>query len=183
MNGGLKYYDASFIMRSTDPSTLRIIDLWKFKSFKSNKIYIVEVEHFPSKFIGLKFYWKGVATSKHRYSLLTNDHEPRTIVMSCIQIMLYYYAKDSEMSFGFVAAPDIDYSHSVSNNNKRFRFYRRLMLSLFSSDIFLQVYDVQNSIYLLINKQIILDGKITLSQIENNISKMYEGDYILETND
>lgn len=31
-------------MRSIDPSTLRIIDLWGFKSTKSNKRYIVEVE-------------------------------------------------------------------------------------------------------------------------------------------
>lgn len=31
-------------MRSKDPSTLRIIDLWGFKSTKSNKRYIVEVE-------------------------------------------------------------------------------------------------------------------------------------------
>ena len=28
-------------MRSKDPCTLRIIDLWGFKSTKSNKLYIV----------------------------------------------------------------------------------------------------------------------------------------------
>lgn len=71
-------------MRSKDPSTLRIVDLWTFKSAKSNKRYIVEVEKFTNHFLGLKFYWKGVANSKLRYSLLTNDYEPRTIVMSCV---------------------------------------------------------------------------------------------------
>lgn len=45
-------------MRSKDPSTLRIIDLWGCKSTKSNKRYIVEVVKFSNHFLGLKFYWK-----------------------------------------------------------------------------------------------------------------------------
>lgn len=94
VNELIRYYPASFIMRSKDPSTLRIIDLWRFKSIKSNKRYIVEVEKFSNHFLGLKFYWKGVVNSKNRYSLLTNDYEPRTIVMSCVYIMLDYFRKD-----------------------------------------------------------------------------------------
>lgn len=47
-------------MRSKDQSSLRIIDLWTFKSLKNNKRYIVEVEGFENEFYGLKFYWKGV---------------------------------------------------------------------------------------------------------------------------
>ena len=58
-----QYYPSKFKMRSTDPSTLRIIDIWDFKSTKSNKRYIVEIEYFSNNFLGLKFYWKGVATS------------------------------------------------------------------------------------------------------------------------
>lgn len=37
-------------MRSKDPSTLRIIDLWTFRSVKSNKRYIIEVEYFTRHF-------------------------------------------------------------------------------------------------------------------------------------
>lgn len=55
-------------MRSKDESSLRIIDLWSFKSTKSNKRYIVEVEGFEREFYGIKFYWKGVEKSKHWYS-------------------------------------------------------------------------------------------------------------------
>ena len=75
-------------MRSKDSSSLRIIDLWTFKSEKTNKRYIVEVEEFENEFLGLKFYWKGVEKSKDRYSLLTNDYEPRTVVRSCVEVML-----------------------------------------------------------------------------------------------
>ena len=63
-----------------DPNSLRITDLWTFRSTKSNKRYIIEVEGFHNEFFGLKFYWKGVEKSQFRYSLLTNDYEPRRIV-------------------------------------------------------------------------------------------------------
>ena len=108
MNRGLGYYQPRFIMRSVDPISLRITDLWTFRSLKSNKRYIVEVEGFENEFYGIKFYWKGVEKSKNRYSLLTNDYEPRTIVRSCIEIMLDYYRKNPLVSFGFVAAPDLE---------------------------------------------------------------------------
>ena len=168
-------------MRSTDDSTLRIVDLWKFKSSKSNKWYIVEVEYFSNHFLGLKFYWKGVAASKNRYSLLTYDYEPRTIIMTCVDIMLYYFRKDNCASFGFVAAQNLENS-GRQGINKRFRFYRRMMLSLFSEDKFMQVNDKDNSIYLLINKKMLLSGKVTIASIENEISNIYEGNYVLDTN-
>ena len=47
-------------MRSVDPTTLRITDLWTFRSLKSNKRYIVELEGFENEFYGIKFYLKGV---------------------------------------------------------------------------------------------------------------------------
>ena len=51
-------------MRSKDSGSLRITDLWTFRSTKSNKRYIVEVEGFDHEFYGLKFYWKGVELIK-----------------------------------------------------------------------------------------------------------------------
>lgn len=95
-------------MRSKDHTSLRIIDLWSFKSTKSNKRYIVEVEGFENQFFGIKFYWKGVEKSKNRYSILTNDYEPRVIVRTCIEVMLDYYRKNHHVSFGFVAAQDLE---------------------------------------------------------------------------
>lgn len=164
-------------MRSTDPGTLRIIDLWKFRSEKSNKWYIVEVEHFSENFLGLKFYWKGVAASKDRYSLLTNDFEPRTIVCSCINIMYEYFKRNKKSSFGFVGAHDLGVFNLIGVPSKRFRFYRRMMLSIFGSETFAQYYDLKNSMYLLVNREMLNQHQITLSQIETEISRLYEGDY------
>lgn len=166
-------------MRSKDQSSLRIIDLWGFRSDKSSKRYIVEVEKYTNHFLGLKFYWKGVSDSKDRYSLLTNDYEPRTIIMSCVHIMLEYFRKDRCASFGFVAASDLNPSIATPKPNKRFRFYRRMMLTLFGTETFAQGYDISNSIYLLINKEMLQQGTISINQIEHEISKLYEGDYSL----
>lgn len=175
-------YNASKIMRSKDPSTLRMISLWKFKSTKSNKWYIVEVEEFPQHFYGLKFYYKGVVHSPNRYSLLTHDYEPRTIVMSCIDIMRLYYDKDSCASFGFVAANDIRLNNTQNNSpipNKRFRFYRRMMLTLFSPKIFVQYADIKNYVYILINKAMLNNGAFSVSKIEAELSSFYVGEYSL----
>lgn len=133
-------------MRSKDQSSLRIIDLWTFKSLKTNKRYIVEVEGFENEFYGLKFYWKGVEKSKDRYSLLTNDYEPRTIVRSCIEVMLQYFRKNPLVSFGFVAAPDLDKDIKgkrvdKKSGSRRFKFYQRMMINLFGPETFHQVSD------------------------------------------
>ncbi len=179
MSDPIGYYKASFIMRSTDQSTLRIIDLWTFKSTKSNKRYIVEIEYFSNHFLGLKFYWKGVASSKDRYSLMTNDYEPRTIVMSCVHIMLEYFKRDKCASFGFVATDDLNNADNPNQPNKRFRFYRRMMLSIFGSETFAQGYDMTNSIYLLINNKMLSEGTLSLPSIKKEISRLYEGEFSL----
>lgn len=171
-------------MRSKDSYTLRITDLWTFKSLKSNKRYIVEVEGFEHEFLGLKFYWKGVEKSKLRYSLLTNDYEPRTIVRSCIEVMLEYYRKNNLISFGFVAAPDLDKDIqgkkvNLTPGSRRFKFYRRLMVSLFGPTTFHQASDTTNTIYLMINKTQLSNGTITIKDIERALNQTYCGEYIL----
>ncbi len=170
-------------MRSKDNS-LRITDLWTFRSTKSKKRYIVEVEGFENEFYGIKFYWKGVEKSKDRYSLLTNDYEPRVIIRSCIEIMLIYYRKNPLVSFGFVAAPDLEKdlkgkNVDVESGSRRFKFYQRLMISLFGPETFLQASDTTNTFYLMINRSQLSRGVITIPDIESMINRTYAGEYIV----
>lgn len=174
-------------MRSKDSESLRIIDLWTFRSLKSNKRYIVEVEGFENDFLGLKFYWKGVEKSKYRYSLLTNDYEPRTIIRSCIEVMLEYYRKNKLVSFGFVAAPDLEKdikgkNIDEANGSRRFRFYQRLMINLFGPETFYQASDTTNTIYLMINMTQLSQGIITIKDIEQKLNQTYEGNFIINEN-
>ncbi len=172
-------------MRSKDSSSLRIVDLWTFKSTKTNKRYIVEVEGFENEFYGLKFYWKGVEKSKDRYSLLTNDYEPRTIVRSCIEVMLEYYRKNRLVSFGFVAAPDLDKDMKGKrvdkvSGSRRFKFYQRMMVNLFGPETFYQVSDTTKTIYLLVNMIQLSKKTVTIKDIERKINQTYRGEYIID---
>lgn len=171
-------------MRTQDPASLRITDIWTFRSLKSNKRYIVEVEGFENEFYGLKFYWKGVEKSKNRYSLLTNDYEPRIIVRSCIEVMLEYYRKNKLVSFGFVAAPDLardikGKNIDIEHGGRRFKFYKRMMLNLFGPQTFYQVSDTTFTIYLLINSNQLKNNAITITDIERRLNQTYDGDYIV----
>lgn len=171
-------------MRSKDPDSLRIIDLWTFRSSKSHKRYIVEVEGFENEFWGLKFYWKGVEKSKYRYSLLTNDFEPRTIVRSCVEVMLEYYRNNHLVSFGFVAAHDLDQDVRGKKvdtliGSRRFRFYQRLMVNLFGPETFYQISDTTNTVYLLVNMKQLMNGIITLKNIEQKLNQTYNGEFII----
>ena len=177
-----EYYEPKFIMRSRDSSSLRIIDIWTFRSLKSNKRYIIEVEGFENEFWGLKFYWKGVEKSKNRYSLLTNDYEPRTIVRSCVEVMLEYYRKNRLASFGFVAAPDLEgdvKGRKVQEGSRRFRFYQRMMINLFGPETFCQIADTTSTIYLLVNKAQLSTGAVTIRDIERRINQTYMGEYVI----
>lgn len=171
-------------MRSREHSSLRIVDLWTFRSAKTNKRYIVEVEGFENEFYGLKFCWKGVEKSKDRYSLLTNDYEPRTIVRSCVEVMLEYYRRNRLVSFGFVAAPDLDQDIEgkrvdTKSGSRRFRFYQRMMINLFGPETFCQVSDTTNTIYLLVNMIQLSNNTLTLKDIERKLNQTYFGEFII----
>lgn len=114
---------------------------------------------------------------------MTNDFEARTIIMSCVMIMYDYLIRNDLYSFGFVAAPDAPNQPTPQKQNypnKRFRFYRRMMLSLFGPNTFLQGYDLKNSLYLLINKKSLMKETFTIEKLENKIAELYEGEYTIE---
>ncbi len=52
-----------------------------------------------------------------------------------------------------------------------------MMLTLFSNDKFLQVKDVKNSMYLMVNRKMLDSQKISIRHIETEIAKLYVGDY------
>lgn len=165
-----------------DPNSLRITDLWTFRSTKSNKRYIIEVEGFHNEFFGLKFYWKGVEKSQFRYSLLTNDYEPRRIVRSCIEVMMKYYQNNPLVSFGFVAAPDLEEDiackkYNLKEGSRRFVFYRRLMINLFGPQTFKQVSDTNHHLYILVNQKRLHEGTLSIKDIEKQVNNLYEGEF------
>lgn len=128
---------------------------------------------------------EGRRKSKNRYSLLTNDYEPRVIVRSCIEVMLEYYRKNPLVSFGFVASRDLPEDIKGKNydeelGSRRFRFYQRLMVNLFGPKTFYQASDTTNTIYLMINVKQLAEGNITIKDIEDKLNQTYQGDFVID---
>lgn len=171
-------------MRCEDVASDRILDLWTFKSKKTNKRYIVELEYITENFYAIKFYYKGVEKSKNRYRLLTNDFEPRTIIRSCVEVMIEFLRTNPNVSFGFVASDDLkevirNKKISSEIGNRRFRFYRRMMINLFGPESFYQMADIDSKLYLLLNKKEVDGGNIDISKLEDKINSIYFGDFSL----
>lgn len=135
------------------------------------------MEHFDNNLIAIKFYYKGAGLSPYKYSLMTNDNEPRTIVYSCLELMKRYYLEDSTRSFGFVAAPDLDPSRKTKSGNRRFRFYRTVVNYYFGTKTFVHIHDGNERLYLLLNRQQIESGNISGQAVADYINTLYEGDF------
>lgn len=135
------------------------------------------MEHFDNNLIAIKFYYKGARLSKQRYSLMTNDNEPRTIVYSCLELMKRYYLHDNTFSFGFVAAQDIDVSNDQRTGNRRFRFYRRVVNYYFGTKTFVHLHDGNERLYLLLNRRMIESGVLSVRDVSDRINAIFEGSY------
>ena len=114
--------------------------------------------------------------------MLTNDFEPRVIVRSCIEIMLEYYRANPLVSFGFVAAPDLEKDIKGKNidpktGSRRFIFYQRLMINLFGPKTFHQAADITNTLYMMRNMAQLSKGAVTIKELENKLNRLYHGDF------
>lgn len=173
------YYPATYIMRQVDSGTHRSIDIWRFKSTKSNRTYIVEIEHFGKHLIAVKFFPKDFRNSKFRYSMMTNDYEPRTIVYSCLYVVKHYIDSDPLLSFGFVAASDIDEKKQQTPVNRRFSVYRKIMNLFFGTQTFLHIQDASRRVYLLVSKKSLADSVVTIEQFEDLLNRLYTEEFNL----
>lgn len=98
--------------------------------------------------------------------------------------MLEYYRKNPLVSFGFVAAPDLEKDIKGKNvgpesGNRRFSFYQRMMINLFGPRTFYQDSDTTKTIYLLVNMIQLTNEAITIKSIEKRINETYFGEYVI----
>lgn len=98
--------------------------------------------------------------------------------------MLQYFRKNPLVSFGFVAAPDLDKDIKgkrvyKKSGSRRFKFYQRMMINLFGPETFYQVSDTTNTIYLLVNMVQLSNKTVTLKDIERNLNQTYLGEYTI----
>jgi hypothetical protein len=54
-----------------------------------------------------------------------------------------------------------------------------MMLTMFSPRVFVQYADISNSVYMLVNREMLDRGEVSIPTIEAALSSLYVGDYSL----
>ena len=166
----MKYYPAKYISSQYDATGVPF-DLWHFVSEKSRRKYNVLVEQYQEHTYAVKFYPRAWKNDVMRYSKLTGDGEPRTIVLTIIHIMLHYAREDSKSSFLFFGSAS---EGECETNTKRFRFYSRIMREYFDSTTFVHKDNIAKSLYMMLRRTEMESGELQESDIIEFIDTQYE---------
>ena len=135
------------------------ISLYRFKSTKSNLVYIVRVEQYKCNIYAVKFYQKS-----HRLS-------PNRIINTCINIMLSIYKENPKASFGFIGANGFNEDTVCT---KRYRVYARIIATYFSDKFFYHKENIEKSAYMLINNIALKENPDLTQQIETFFINQYD---------
>lgn len=161
-------YPYRFIMRRIDNNVPCL--LYRFKSTKTNRVYLVRVECYPNYFFGVKFYLKSDESSPKKYNRLTGLNEPRPIINTCILIMLDLSQQYPRSSFGFIGSNINGESHFLT---KRFKVYSKIISTYFSEDNFLHYQIDDKSTYAMVRQTEIKNNPHLIDEISNYFSDNY----------
>ena len=159
-------YNFTFLqnIHNDTESLSKFVRLYRFKSTKTNRTYLVRVERYPHDVYIVKFYPTNLSNSKDRYSILTNDKEPRRIVNTCINILMDIFSDNPASSFGFIGSNSIN---EGKENTKRYRVYKTIINTKFGNETFEHYYNVKNSAYMLLRKTELAKNSDLIDKIEN----------------
>ena len=101
---------------------------------------------------------------------MTGLYEARQCIRTCMAIMQEVAKNDPMASFGFIGANRIDESEI---NTKRFRVYRRFMLTNFGNDEYLHQYNIAKSTYIMINRKQLSVHPQLLDEIVSGFRALY----------
>lgn len=144
--------------------------LYSFKSSKTHQTYWVWIEVYKLHFYAVKFHLKAHRHSKYKYNLMTGLNEARQCIRTCMAIMEEVVKDDPKASFGFIGANKLD---ETEVNTKRFRVYRRFMLTNFGNEEYLHKFNVAKSAYVLINRKQLAAQPKLLDEIVDGFKELY----------
>lgn len=147
------------------------IDIYRFKSIKSNLTYMVRVERYDHNMYAVKFYQKNHRHSDKKYQLLSNTFEPRRILYTVMNIMIDIYKGNPKASFGFIGA---NCENEDTANTKRYRVYNKLVATRVSNEIFKHVEDKRTSAYMLVNRKELEEYPDLIEKIEKSFMELYD---------
>ena len=164
-------YPFIFVMndKSVNDGMLQYAMQYRFKSTKSNHTYIVRVEKYVEHTYCIKFFDKANMLSENKFSLRSSTYEPRTIFYTLVHIMMDVYHRDSKASFFFIGAEDE--KDEMGEATRRYRIYRSFVSNVLSNKIFNHHRNNELSLYILVNKNAVVDEQQYVERITNEVKK------------
>ena len=105
-SNGTAYYDFRCVSKQSNGSgDLLETYLYSFKSPKTHMRYIAEVEHYNLDLYAIKFYLKSHQNSKDKFTVLTNLHEARPVIYTCIAILIDIFHQNNKALLLLSALP------------------------------------------------------------------------------
>ncbi|OAV63633.1 hypothetical protein Barb6_03633 [Bacteroidales bacterium Barb6] len=114
---------------------------------------------------------KAHRDSKFKYNILTGLNEARMVINTCIAVMLEIDKTDTRSSFGFIGS---NMPNEGINETKRFKLYKKIMLSHFSDDVFFHSQSKDKSAYIMARRTELEKNPNLISDIEQFFSDNYE---------
>ena len=143
-----KYRYVQNLPLNNEPEVILARMLYSFKSTQSNQTYWLIVDKCVHNIYVIKFHLKVHRHSEHKYNILTNLHEARTVLFTCMNVAWNeIQAKDDMASLGFVGANLLGESTS---NTKRYRFYRKFVQTHVNVNTYEHFANEEKSAYILI---------------------------------
>lgn len=178
----------------------RIVQKSKFRFQAKHRKYFVTADHFDFNLIGIKYCDNKDRNAGNAYTKIFNqkDSDASRVIATCISIMHQLWRENPFTSFGFYATPrtlDIeniiqnkkfsDEEHQVKflERQKRTRFliYEHAMINLFPPSNFFKLKDFENSIYILLNREVSKGKTYRKKEYQNKIDEI--GKFLLENHE
>lgn len=144
--------------------------LYEFVSPKTNATYMVWGEEYEHDFFAIKFHLRKDKNSKKRYSVMSNLHEARPVLNTCMKIMASIAKTNEFSSFGFIGA---NMSGESVENTKRYRVYCRLAATYVSEEQFEHHINVKKSAYILVRKKALERNPELIGEVSRKFIEMY----------
>ena len=167
-------YDYRYVSNlplNNEPEEILARMLYSFRSSQTNQTYWVIVDKCENDIFVVKFHLKAHRHSENKYCILTNLHEARSVVYTCLMIIKDEIgAKHPSASIGFVGA---SLEGESERNNKRFRFYSKFVQTHIDLYTYEHFANEEKSAYILIPRKA-LDINPTLPDIYLEMLENYE---------
>lgn len=151
-----KYRYVQNLPLNNEPEEIQARMLYSFKSSQTKQTYWVMVDKCVHNIYVIKFHLKAHRHSPHKYNILTNLHEARTVLFTCMNIVWNeVQVKDDRASLGFVGANMLGESTS---NTKRYRFYRKFVQTHVNINTYEHYTNEEKSAYILIPHKALEDN-------------------------